>query len=82
MATIQSLAEAAERALCIDITITPSRRAAHYADETGQWYWLTADDLRYAIACADEHGADAYSHWCAGAGKPVRTARSIRALEG
>lgn len=79
--TIRSLAAAAEEALGINVVIAANGRAAHYADETQQWYWLTADDLRYAVTCAQEYDTDAYSHWCAGTGRPVVSQRSIRMLE-
>lgn len=82
MSNIRALAAAAENALGIDIVIAANGRAAYHADESNEWYWLSADDLRYAIACRDEHGSDAYSHWCSASGKPVCTPRAIRALEG
>lgn len=58
------LASAAEAALGIEITV-------HYAEETGEGYWLTREDLAYAIDCKREHGSDAYSHWCAGTGRQM-----------
>ncbi|MBX6334673.1 hypothetical protein IRY61_05045 [Candidatus Saccharibacteria bacterium] len=76
--TIRELASAAEAALGIEITVV-GNRAAHYAEETGDGYWLTREDLAYAIACASEHGSDAYSHWCAGTGSQMseRSRRKI-----
>lgn len=68
--TIRDLASAAEDALGIKIAIV-GNRAAHYADETGEGYWLTREDLAYAITCKREHGSDAYSHWCAGTGRQM-----------
>lgn len=78
--TLQELANAAESALGITIVVT-GRRAAHYADETGEGYWLTRDDLRYALDCKREHGRDAYSHWCAATGREM-SERSRRAIFG
>jgi aminoglycoside phosphotransferase len=71
MDKINALAEMAENMLGITIVVTASGRAAHYASETSRGYWLTRGDLAYAKACADEHGDDAYSHWCAATGKPM-----------
>lgn len=65
---IRELASAAEDALGIEIVVV-GNRAAHYAEETGEGYWLTRKDLAYAIDCKREHGGDAYSHWCAGTGR-------------
>lgn len=73
--------ELVEMALGIEIVTTESGRAAYYAKETGEWYWLIAEDLRYAFVCRKHHGSDAYSHWCNGAGKLVRSRASIAALE-
>lgn len=68
--TIHELASAAEAALGIDITVV-GNRAAYYAEETGEGYWLTRKDLAYAIDCEREHGSDAYSHWCTGTGRQM-----------
>ena len=62
MTTTQQLIEAAERAIGITVQRTQGGRCAHYADETGTWYWLTRADLRHAVACAGMD--DAYSRWC------------------
>jgi hypothetical protein len=78
--TIQELAAAAEAALGIDIAVTGTR-AAHYAEETGEGYWLTRKDLAYAVDCEREHGRDAYSHWCNGTGREM-SERSRRAIFG
>jgi hypothetical protein len=78
--TVADLARAAETALGIDITVT-GNRAAHYADETGEGYWLTREDLAYAIDCEREHGSDAYSHWCSGTGRKM-SERSRRTIFG
>lgn len=82
MINIRTLAAAAESALGIDIVIAANGRAAYHAAETDEWYWLSSDDLRYAVACRAEHGSDAYSHWCAASGTLVRTRKSICELEG
>lgn len=76
--SLQELTTAAEAALGIEISVI-GNRAAHYADETAEGYWLTRDDLAYAIDCAREHGTDAYSHWCASTGRRM-SARSRRAI--
>lgn len=78
--TIKDLAAAAEAALGIDITVI-GNRAAHYAAETSEGYWLTREDLAYARDCQREHGGDAYSHWCSGTGRQM-SARSKRAIFG
>ena len=78
--SIRQLATAAESVLGIDITVT-GHRAAHYADETREGYWLTRTDLAYAADCARQHGSDAYSHWCAGTGRQM-SAQSRRAIFG
>lgn len=43
---------------------------AHYADETGRWYSVSADELAELSAYLDDPdpqvSRDAYSHWCAG----------------
>lgn len=78
--TLSALAARAERILGITITVR-AKRASHYAGETGEAYWLTRDDLRYAAACAEEHPHDAYSHWCAGTGRQM-TAVSRRRIYG
>ena len=78
--SVSNLAVAAENSMGITITVT-NGRAAYYAEEVGAGYWLTRDDLAYAIDCAREHGSDAYSHWCNGTGKPM-SARSARRIFG
>lgn len=80
MKTIRELASAAEAALGIEIVVA-GNRAAYYAEETGEWYWLTREDLAYAIECRREHGGDAYSHWCSGTGR-LMSARSRRKIFG
>lgn len=76
--TIRELASEAEAALGIEITVV-GNRAAYYAEETGEGYWLTREDLAYAIDCEREHGSDAYSHWCSGTGR-LMSARSRRKI--
>lgn len=79
--TTANLAALASDALGIDIGVTDTHRAYHYADETGRAFWLTRNDLRYAIECAanPDTRRDAYSHWCAGTGREMSD-RSMRAL--
>lgn len=80
--TLSQLARAAENALGIDIVVV-GRSAYHYADETSEWFALTRADLAYATDCAEAYPSptEAYSHWCAGAGRPA-TAAEIARLEG
>jgi len=46
---------------------------AYYADESGEWYWISEKDAKYATTCAKKYDIpDAYGHWCAGTiSKPV-----------
>jgi len=74
MTTMQQLVTAAEQALGIAISVSPSGRAYYLADETGDAYWLTRRDLRYAVECAEYHKSDVYSHWCAGSGREMAEA--------
>lgn len=80
MAKTADLAKSAAKILGIDIGVTDSGRAYYYAGETGQWLWLTAEDLRYAATVAEERSTDVYSHWCAGTSAREMSARSHRAL--
>lgn len=79
--TTAELATAAEQYLGIDITVTDTGRACHYADETNEGYWLTRKDLAYAKDCSENHGSDAYSHWCNSTGTPM-SERSRRRVFG
>lgn len=81
MATLKQLTVHAESILGIEITVE-GRRAAHYAPETGEAYWLTRDDLRYAADCAREYPSDTYSHWCAGTGPRQMSAQTRMRLFG
>lgn len=81
MNTTAQLAARAEKILGIEISITDSGRAYHYAEETGSAYWLTRADLRYAKDCAEEHPEDAYSFWCQSTGREM-SARTQRRLLG
>lgn len=63
--SLATLVKNAEAALGIEIVIH-GRRAAHYAEETGEGYWLTREDLAYAADCRREYPHDTYSHWCSG----------------
>lgn len=79
--TTTTLVYRAEKALGISISIAPSGRAYYYAEEVEGAYWLSREDLAVAPAYAEEHGSDAYSHWCSATGRPMAN-RSLRALRG
>lgn len=74
MTSIKELARAASGALGIDIVIV-GRRAAHYADETRQGYWLSRGDLVRAQKFAGIR--DGYSLWCSGT-TPQQMAKNSR----
>jgi hypothetical protein len=59
---------AAEAAVKIDI-IHAGRTIGYHADETGEWWVLSREDLKYAVECRADHGSDAYSHWCSLSGE-------------
>lgn len=65
--TNTNLSRAAEHVGAVDLG---GGRWAHYADETGRWYVVAADDLAELCVYLDDPDAiiarDAYSHWCAG----------------
>jgi hypothetical protein len=68
MNTKKALISEAENVLAIIIYIDlVSARMCYYATETGEWYWLTQEDLELAVALADDTDEDiqrdVYSHW-------------------
>ncbi len=80
--TLEQLVSQAESDLGIHIKIVGiGRRAAYLAEETGEGFWLSRQDLVYARACRVTYGADAYSHWCTSTGRPM-SAQTRRALFG
>lgn len=47
-------------------------RWAYLADETGEWYALTADEMRqYGAAVLNGEQTECYSIWCAETGKLI-----------
>jgi hypothetical protein len=71
---LSTLVNNANNALNLDIRIF-GRRAAYFANEVDEAFWLSRDDLVYAIACAKQYPRDAYSHWCASSGSVMGTRR-------
>lgn len=78
--TTAALAAKAEKVLGIDIGITPSGRAWHYAEETRQAYWLTRADLRLAIEREWDDDEDIYSLWCQSTGREMPESTRDRLL--
>jgi hypothetical protein len=82
MKTKQELVTEAEAILNISL-IQVGNRYAYRADETDEWFWVTASDMRYAITLSkdddEEIQTSLYSHWCASTGTRVseRTARKL-----
>lgn len=74
--TLKQLAKEAEYHVNISILLVGTR-AAYFADEVKQAFWLTRADLEYAEICAklygEENYRDAYSHWCNNTGTPMAT---------
>lgn len=66
---VDHAARLARAAKHIDATDLGNEIWAHYADETGRWYVVTADELEdlcdYLDHDDEQISGDAYSHWCA-----------------
>ena len=65
--TLSDDIRAAEAAVKIDI-VRVGRTIGYYAEETGEWWVLSREDLSHAVQCRAAHGSDAYSHWCSDSG--------------
>ena len=80
--SLSDLADLSGDALGIQIDVIDGR-ASYYAEETREAYWLSRDDLRYALTCARNPDTrdDIYSHWCAGSGRRMSRRAECRRYE-
>ncbi len=76
------LARAAGAALQIEIGVSATNRAWYIDGDTDTAYWLTEDDLRFALAAASAYPGDAYSHWRAGTHPRAMSAHAYAILIG
>lgn len=74
MQALHDLARQASAILGIQILVG-GHRAAYYAKDTRTGYWLSREDLQYAITLSQSDNQDIrrniYSHWRAGAGRQM-----------
>ena len=68
MSNTKQAARIARAAKHTDAVQVSPRRYAHYADETGTWWVVSAAELAELCDYLDDPdtASDAYSHWCAG----------------